>query len=201
MFSVNIDKLIDVSSDELKTYDELAENVLDELKQEKTFSVITGGLGAFKLAYVIHNKGKRVLFIDADISSKIFVGKYKLGKNIPGVIDFLKDVDKARGLVCHTNKKKFDIIFTGNVDGVKLTFENEMIMKGLLDTFSKEYDIIIVDSDKSGMAAKFCASSVLMVDEELCNDEEKIDNMINELEKKGCNVKGVVINERDKQIY
>ena len=39
---------------------------------------------------VLYVHGEKVLFIDADIMSEIFLGKYKLGKNLKGVADFLK---------------------------------------------------------------------------------------------------------------
>lgn len=194
MFSVNIDKLIDVSSAEMDTYKDLAENVMKELNGEKTFSVVTGGMGAFKLAYCVHLMGKKVLFIDADISSEVFVGKYKLGKNIAGVMDFLRDVDKAGNIVCHTNKEGFDIIFTGNIDGDSLNTDNEMIMKGLIDSYSKVYDLVLVDSDISGTAAKYSSAAVLMVDENQFSEDEAED-YTEKLEALGCNILGVILNE------
>jgi hypothetical protein len=63
MISVNIDKLINMSLDDKKTYGELAKNVLDELNGEKTFAVVTGGMGSFKLAYSLYEMKKKVLFL------------------------------------------------------------------------------------------------------------------------------------------
>ena len=200
MFSVNIDKLIDVSSTELDTYKDLAENVIKELNGEKTFAVITGGMGAFKLAYCVHLMGKKVLFIDADISSDIFVGKYKLGKNIAGVMDFLRDVDKAGDIVCHTNKEDFDVIFTGNIDGDSLNNDNELIMKGLIDSYSKIYDLVLVDSDISGIAAKYSSAAVVMVDENHYIEDE-VEKYTEKLEALGCNILGVVLNEWFRTIF
>lgn len=200
MISVNIDKLINMSLDDKKTYGELAKNVLDELNGEKTFAVVTGGMGSFKLAYSLYEMKKKVLFIDADISSEIFVGKYKLGKNIPGVVDFISDVQKTPDIICHTNKEGFDIIFSGSNEIGKINKENEIIIKGLIESFGKGYDVVIVDSDISGTAAKYVYASVVMVDEDKY-DEEELESLVKDLELVGCNIKGVIINEQNWWIY
>lgn len=58
------------------------------------------GLSAFKIAYSFVATGEKVLFIDADIMSEIFLGKYKLGKNLKGVADFMRNPEKQNDLIC-----------------------------------------------------------------------------------------------------
>ena len=35
-------------------------------------------------------KGNKVLFVDGDIRTDVFLGKYKLGKSAKGVLDYIK---------------------------------------------------------------------------------------------------------------
>ena len=79
MFSVNIDKIVNMTDNEKKCYDEVRETVKSELNGGKVLAVTRNGIGAFKIAYSFVSDGEKVLFIDADIMSEIFLGKYKLG--------------------------------------------------------------------------------------------------------------------------
>ena len=92
MFSVNIDKIVNMTDNEKRCHDEVRETVKSELNGGKVLAVTRNGIGAFKIAYSFVSDGEKVLFIDADIMSEIFLGKYKLGKNLKGVADFLKNL-------------------------------------------------------------------------------------------------------------
>mgnify|MGYP002707053371 FL=1 len=80
MFSVNIDKIVNMTDNERKCYEELVQTLKSELGTSKCLAVTKDGLSAFKIAYSFVATGEKVLFIDADIMSEIFLGKYKLGK-------------------------------------------------------------------------------------------------------------------------
>ena len=103
MFSVNIDKIVGMTDNEKKCYEELRENLKKELNGGKVLAITKNGIGAFKIAYSFVCAGEKVLFIDADIMSEIFLGKYKLGKNLKGVADFLKKPSQMYDLICKTN--------------------------------------------------------------------------------------------------
>ena len=149
---------------------------------------------AFKLASVIHEKGKKVIFVDADVSEEIFLAKYKLGKNLKGVADFLKNPSETADLICKTNNPDFDIIFTGVLDDGVITEDEEAVMKQLIDMYSAEYDRVVVSSDEDGRIAKYCDGTVIMYEESEFG-ELSAEKYTNELENNKCNVLGVVINE------
>lgn len=194
MFSVNIDKLVDMTSNERRSYEEVAVIIKEGLDGGRSLSVIGGGLKAFKLAYSFTKSDSKVLFIDGDISSEVFLGKYKLGKNMKGVTDYLKKPDKDYEMICKTNESNLDIIFTGALDDGKISSEEEKQMKELIARFSEEYDYIIVDSDNEGVLSPYCQGTILMYSE---NEYGEIaaEKLTSELEARDCNVLGVIINE------
>ena len=162
MFSVNIDKIVNMTDNEKRCHDEVRETVKSELNGGKVLAVTRNGIGAFKIAYSFVSDGEKVLFIDADIMSEIFLGKYKLGKNLKGVADFLKNPSETADLICKTNNPDFDIIFTGVLDDGVITEDEEAVMKQLIDMYSAEYDRVVVSSDEDGRIAKYCDGTVIM---------------------------------------
>ena len=195
MFSVNVDKLTGMTESEHHSYSDTVDAIIKEC--DKNYRIIaTHGepLMAFKLASVIHEKGKKVIFVDADVSEEIFLAKYKLGKNLKGVADFLKNPSETADLICKTNNPDFDIIFTGVLDDGVITEDEEAVMKQLIDMYSAEYDRVVVSSDEDGRIAKYCDGTVIMYEESEFG-ELSAEKYTNELENNKCNVLGVVINE------
>ena len=93
MFSVNVDKLTGMTESEHHSYSDTVDAIIKEC--DKNYRIIaTYGepLMAFKLASVIHEKGKKVIFVDADVSEEIFLAKYKLGKNLKGFTDYFQSM-------------------------------------------------------------------------------------------------------------
>ena len=126
MYSVNIDKLMDIDSEKKESLVQIAHNITEALSSGKSVAVIGGKVDTFRIAYSIMEAGNKVLFVDGDITSDVFLGKYKLGKNARGVMDYLKNPDEDYELVCVTNHKELDIIFTGiTEDGIVTQEEKE----------------------------------------------------------------------------
>ena len=149
-------------------------------------------MDTFKIAYNIMEKGNKVLFVDGDIRTDVFLGKYKLGKSAKGVLDYIKRPEKNEEIVCVTNHKNLSLIFTG-INGV-VTDDEIMIFKSLIDKYSKEYDYIVVDSDEDGTLAAFCGYAAIIAEKETY-DEDELNNRVIQLEDKECNVLGVIIRE------
>ncbi|MDO5382508.1 MAG: AAA family ATPase [Eubacteriales bacterium] len=194
MFSVNINKLVNASDKENESLTEITGNLLNEMGNGRTLAVINGGVSAFKIAYHVAKTGKTVLFIDGDMSSNVFLGKYKLGKDMKGLVDYLKKPDNKYELICLTNNDDMDIIFTGGEADTEITDDEKMILKSLLDKYLKEYDYIVLNSDEEGTMAMYCSGAVMLVDESQY-DETEVEQNVEKLETLGCNVLGVVINE------
>jgi Mrp family chromosome partitioning ATPase len=148
---------------------------------------------AFKLAGAIHELGKSVLFIDGDMKEEIFLSKYRLGKDLKGVTSYLSGSEDARDLVCITNRNDFDVVFTGNVDGISIKDLDPARLRDFIDNYV-DYDMVVVKSDELGKVASCCDRSVLMLQQAEYSEmaaQQKVKN----LDKQGCYVLGVVINE------
>ena len=139
-------------------------------------------------------KGNKVLFIDGDIKRDVFLGKYKLGKNAKGVIDYLKNPNKNHEIICVTNHKGLDIIFTGINDDEIVTRDERDVFKNLLEKYSNDYDYIVVDTDEDGLLAQYCDKTMIIKDEEAYSVED-MNEEVNRLEADGCSILGVVIRE------
>ena len=194
MFSVNIDKIVNMTDNEKRCHDEVRETVKSELNGGKVLAVTRNGIGPFRFFPSFVCAGEKVLFIDADIMSEIFLGKYKLGKNLKGVADFLKKPSQMYDLICKTNNPQFDIIFTGVLDDGVISEDEESMMKQFIDMYSDKYDRIVLSSDVDGRIAKYCDGTVIMYEESEFG-ELSAEKYTNELENNKCNVLGVVINE------
>lgn len=194
MYSVNIDKLVEISNEEKESFAQIADNITNELSKKTSIAIIGGKVDTFRIAYSIMDKGNKVLFIDGDIKSDVFLGKYKLGKNAKGVIDYLKSQDKNDELVCITNHNQLDIIFTGIMEDGIITQEEKDIFRKLLDSYIDEYDYIVVDSDDEGQLSQYCDSTVIITDQEKYS-VEYMNKLVKERKKDGCDIFGVVIRE------
>lgn len=199
MFSVNIDKLTAMTENEKDSYDILAASFVEQYGEEcHTLAFAAGGLKAFKFAAAVMNQGKKVLFIDGDMSSDVFLGKYRLGKNLKGITDYMKldesEDDVLEELLCITNHENLNIIFTGALQDNQVTEQEEKLMEKLLSAYGQDYDYIIVDSDKSGQLAKYCDGVFVIIDE-ADYDEITAEKLVDELDDNGCKVLGVIINE------
>lgn len=195
MFSVNIDKLMKMTSLEAESYAESAQRVGAMLtRDEHILSVIGNGIAAFKLAAAFMEQDKRVLFVDADIEQEIFLGKYKLGKNLKGIIDVVKEEAEPDDVICVTNRKNLDVVFTGSIEeGERVSIEDGGF-RGALERYEEQYDLIVVLSDDLGNVAAICDKTVLIVEK---NDYSELsaDVRVKELDEKGCLVLGVIIDE------
>lgn len=200
MFSVNIDKLTNMTAAEQNSYQDLVETFMTEYGEEcHTLAMVGGGVKAFKMAASIMEQGKKVLFIDGDMTSEIFLGKYKLGKNLKGITDYLKcDSEREKllqELVCITNQDNMNIVFTGGYSDEQILLDDEeYAVKEMLQYYANDYDYIVVDSDIQGIIAKYCDGTMVIMDE---GDYSELssEHLVDELDEKGCRVLGIVICE------
>ena len=70
-------------------------------------------------------------------------------------MDYLKNPDEDYELVCVTNHKELDIIFTGITEDGIVTQEEKEVFRKLLDKYNQNYDYIVVDSDDTGILAEY----------------------------------------------
>lgn len=195
MFSVNIDKLMKMTPQEAESYAKSADTIDGMIAEAgKILSVIGNGISSFKLAAAFMEKEKRVLFVDADIDQEVFLGKYKLGKNLKGILDYVKGESAAKDLICVTNRAKLDVVFTGSTEDTEHSLVEDSDLRTALEEYAAEYDLVIVQSDAEGKVASICDETVLIMENDSYS-EFSAEVTVKELDEKGCLVLGVIIDE------
>lgn len=194
MFSVNIDKLVHMTPAESISFTDAAGAVLAKCEAQcRTVAVTGDGVSAFKLAYAISQKGKRVLFVDGDVKSEIFLLKYRLGKNLRGFTDYLANEGTIKDLICVTNCDSVDIMFTGDTDKAGDISAYTGSVVHMLAEALDVYDYVVVLADESKIAA--CCGGTVIIMKRSEYSEEAADDLTNELYDAGCYVMGVIIGE------
>lgn len=192
MFSVNIDKLITTTPAQDRAYKELCNRVLAKGRKYKTIAVIGDSGYALKLADAIVEAGNKVLFVDADLTTPVFMGKYRLGKNLEGLSEYLDNMQNSSKVLCLTNKSDLNIVFSGEATRQNLTAAEEEKLKEFLDDNIDDYDYIILEAGKSVEVARNCTATIMLLDNASYSPRsarEKIEAYDNE----GCLVLGVVL--------
>lgn len=192
MFSVNIDKLITTTPAQDRAYKELCNRVLAKGRKYKTIAVIGDSGYALKLADAIVEAGNKVLFVDADLTTPVFMGKYRLGKNLEGLSEYLDNTQNSSKVLCLTNKRDLNIVFSGEATRQNLTAAEEEKLKEFLDDNIDDYDYIILEAGKSVEVARNCTATIMLLDNASYSPRsarEKIEAYDNE----GCLVLGVVL--------
>ncbi len=213
MFSVNVDKLVKMTTKEADGYSQTVNTIISKLAQKqivnssqeekKSIAVVGDAISAFKLASEFTKLDKKVLFIDGELGSEIFLSKYRLGKELEGLADCIMSVITGEALfkkICITNNEKLNILFSGNIEASGTTVSGVFSAgEHYIHTFFKElfqkYDVIVCFSDNKGNLAKYCDTTVLIVDSEEYNNKQQLKEQITALKNNGCDVLGVIINE------
>lgn len=193
MFSVNIDKLVSMTQKEETAYKELSNRILAKGRKFKTIAVIGENGIALKLAETIRKYENNILFIDADFSTSVFMNKYKLGKNLRGISDYLSGSEMPGNLICFTNKEDMNIVFTGDIDNYSVLKRDESAFCTLMDLYKDDYDYIILEVGSNIDIAKQCDGALLIMN----NDDyshKKAKKEVDGLSSEGCLILGVVIN-------
>lgn len=196
MFSVNIDKLVLMNDSEAAAYKETGDNVMKLLKDRKTLALMGTGAVAFKIAASIYDMGKKVMFIDGDFSSSVFIGKYKLGKNLKGVCEYIAGDNNAHDIICKTNRNGFEIVFTGSVEEKGDSVKPGQIEK-LIAEYQAKYDYVIVSVGNSVEVAGTCGGTAIIMSEENYSEEDakaQTEAMIAQ----GCRCIGVILENAKK---
>lgn len=190
MFSVNIDKLVAMSDKQAAAYKAVCDAIAGE-KAKKTIAVMGTGMVAFKIAAKMLEAGKSVIFVDGDFSTSVFLGKYRLGKNLGGACEYIAGEQQPKDVVCKTNHSNFDIVFTGNVEERNDVDIASASIKPLIDAYKKDYDLVIVATNTSDIA-KLCDGTVVVMDNgDYSEDAAKA--VADGLMAEGCDCLGIVL--------
>lgn len=192
MFSVNIDKLISTTEEQDKAYGELCATIIKKGDKYKTLAVIGENGYGLKIAAKLMEAGKRVLFIDADVTTPVFMGKYRLGKNLEGLCEYIDEIEDDIKLVCMTNHSNLNIIFSGEATRQRLSESDEKKLRQLLDNNMGDYDYIVLEAGNSAEVGRNCLASILLLDA-ASYDPKSARDQVEIYDNEGCLVLGVVL--------
>ena len=175
VFSVNVDKLTRMKPSEKESYESVADSIIDMSEDE---SVVISVVGEGTMA----------------LRDDIFIAKYRVGRDLKGVANYLTEELDYNDIICLTNKDNFKVIFTGMSDYTAHEEINIEKIKILFKKLKEDFDWIVVLTDDSGKIASMCDETIVML-KQSDYSEMSSEVKVKQLDEAGCYVLGVVVNE------
>ena len=146
--------------------------------------------------------GKKVLVIDADMRKSVMAGRNSDAKDVKGLSEVVTGQADRSDCIYQTQYENLHVMFSGQYPPNPVELLDGEYFDNLLDYAKRNYDYVIIDTPPLGMvidaavvAAK-CDSALVV----LASNRSKYtvaQEVINQLQKSGCNVLGVVLNNVD----
>ena len=151
------------------------------------------------LARSLAELGKRVLVIDADMRKSVMAGRHTKAKNPTGLSEILTGLVKLSDGLYATQYENLHIIFSGKYPPNPVELLGGKYFPMLLEETRKVYDYVLVDTPPLGQvidAAVLAPScdGTLVVMETHSIRQKYANTLINQLEKSGSKILGVVRN-------
>ena len=151
------------------------------------------------LARSLSELGKRVLVIDADMRKSVMAGRHTKAKNPAGLSEILTGLVKLSDGLYATQYENLHIIFSGKYPPNPVELLGGKYFPMLLDETRKVYDYVLIDTPPLGQVidaavlAPFCDGTLLVMESHLIR-QKHAKAVINQLEKSGSKILGVVRN-------
>lgn len=157
---------------------------------------------ALHLGRSLSELGKHVLVIDADLRKSVMVGRNSNAKNVAGLSEVITGMAALNECIYSTQYNSLDVMFSGKYPPSPVDLLNGKYFEKLINVVKSVYDYIIVDTPPLGMVidaaviAAHCDSSILVIGNKHTHYRDA-QEVVSQLEKSGCNVLGVVLNNTD----
>ena len=151
------------------------------------------------LARSLAELGKRVLVIDADMRKSVMAGRHTKAKNPAGLSEILTGLVKLSDGLYTTQYENLHIIFSGKYPPNPVELLGGKYFPMLLEETRKVYDYVLVDTPPLGQVidaavlAPFCDGTLLVMESHSIR-QKYAQSLINQLEKSGSKILGVVRN-------
>lgn len=188
-----------------EAYNVLRTNIQFCGQDVKVIAVTSCGMNEGKTVVSMHvgrslaEIGKRVLVIDADMRKSVMAGRNSEAKNVMGLSEVLTGQAKLQECIYSTQFDNLHILFSGKYPPNPVELLNGKYFEKIFEAVKGVYDYIIVDTPPLGMVidaaviAARCDSAIMVIG----NNNVKYtaaQDVVEQLEKSGCNVLGVVFN-------
>lgn len=151
------------------------------------------------LAKSLTELGKRVLVIDADMRKSVMAGRHTKAKNPAGLSEILTGMVKLSDGLYSTQYDNLHIIFSGKYPPNPVELLGGKYFPMLLEETRKVYDYVLVDTPPLGQVidaavlAPFCDGTLLVMESHSIR-QKHAKALINQLEKSGSKILGIVRN-------
>ena len=193
-----------------EAFNTLRTNILFSGKNVKTI-VVTSCFAhegkttiSFELARSLAESGKRILLVDADLRKSVLVTRVTREKGLVGLSQVLSGQVSTDDAICTTQFENFDIIFAGPYPPNPTELVGSPAFRELLDEKRDDYDYIIVDAAPLGLVidaavmSSVCDGALIVIN--AGHVKYRVAQGVKEqLEKSGCKILGVVLNQIDKK--
>ena len=159
---------------------------------------------SFETARSLAESGKKVLLVDADLRKSVMVSRITKERGILGLSQLLSGQVAMEDAIYHTQFTGLDIIFSGPYPPNPTELVGNAEFKELIQTQRKNYDYILVDAAPLGLVidaavmASVCDGAIMVVN--MGHVKYRMaQNVKEQLEKSGCRVLGVVLNQVDRK--
>lgn len=156
----------------------------------------------FNLAKSLAENDKKVVIIDADLRKSVLIGRYKVSGAKKGLTHYLSGQNSVDEVLCATNVKNLDMIFSGHSTPRPSELLGGDLFKKLIEEFRETYDYVIIDTPPLGsvidaaVIAKIVDGAIIVI--ETGKISYKITQKVKEqLDKSGCEVLGAILNKMD----
>ena len=158
----------------------------------------------FDLCYNLAESGKKVLLVDADLRKSVMLSRYTKERGVYGLSQILSGQVEAANAIYATSAANLDIVFSGPYPPNPTELVGSPAFKEFLDGVRDQYDYIIVDAPPLGLVidaavmSGACDGAVMVIN----NGHVKYrvaQGVKAQLEKSGCKVLGVVLNQVDRK--
>lgn len=184
----------------------LRANIQFSGKRNKVIMVTSVFSGEGKSEVTLHlagemaNAGKKVLFIDADIRKSVFLDRYDIEGEHPGLSDYLSgQADSEDLIVFPTDVENLDVVLAGHYAPNPAEMLGDEQFETLLEKLSQRYDYIFIDTPPLGqvidaaIVGQYCQGAVLVLMSGNDSRQEAL-RVKDQIEKSGCRILGAVLN-------
>lgn len=159
---------------------------------------------SFELSRSLAEAGKRVLLIDADLRKSVMVTRHTKERGVCGLSQLLSGQVTLENAIYHTQTEGMDVMFAGPYPPNPTELIGQPAFKEFLADVRDAYDYVLIDAPPLGLVidaaviGASCDGSILVVNSG--HVKYRIArNVRDQLEKSGCKVLGVVLNQANRR--
>lgn len=186
----------------------LASNIIFSGIKYKTFMITSCNANegksfvSFQVSQKLASMGYAVLMVDADLRKSVFVSRYDVETQgqMMGLSHYLAGMCPINDIIYQTNINCMHVVPIGVEVLNSISLLSSPALPELFAQLRNQYDFIIVDAPPVGlvidaaMIAACCDATLLTVASEKVSRRDAA-NAVQQIQKSGCEVLGVVLNE------